>query len=497
MPSTSDITSIINKFQVSIEENISTWAQNRTPSGFRDAEMEVMDRCRYLADQIMVLILCQILRNATFNADVTMALRKSKIQMQHGGYKSTKVRLLGGSEVHLDKILYMKPKKKKGPGRKRGSGKRGKGAEAFFPLLAALGIFNKCTPALTEEIVHQVSSSESVRSARDALARRNIDFGHKETLDIFNKVSKGIVKQRNEELERILKTQKPITGVLAGKRVVVATDGGRIRIRTNKKGRKTKSGRRRFEAEWKEPKVITIYTIDADGKQDTGFSPLYDGTMGDADKVFDMLGGYLLALGGAQAEEVIFLGDGAKWIWNRVDSLSEMVGIAKERVTQVVDWYHAVETLWEIVRVRSTWSKKQHQKWIKKAKGLLSVGEITELLAMIQALCRGRKSKEISKHIDYFRRNTHRMQYSSCEKRKIPKGSGAIESAVRRIVNMRLKGNAKYWLRENAEGMLLMRSYLKSGRLENLLLSSREEKNKWWMTHLYPMEIPSLFKGVY
>ena len=477
---------------------MSVWTQSITPAGFRDTENEVMGLCRGLADQIIIFILCKILRDASFIVDVSTALRRSKIHMRHGGYKSTKVRLLGGSVAHFEKVLYMKPKKKKGtPGRKRGIGKRGKGSDAFFPMLAALGIFNKCTPALTEEMVYQVSSSESVRGARDSLARRNIDFGHKETLDVFNKVSKGLVQQRNEELERVLKSQEPLTTVLAGKRVVVATDGGRIRIRTNKKGRKTKSGRHGFEADWKEPKVITIYTIDQQGNLEKSFSPLYDGTMGDADKVFEMLTGYLIALGGAHAEELIVLGDGAKWIWNRVDSLSEKVGISRKRITQVVDWYHAVETLWEIVRARGAWSKKQQQKWIKKAKGLLAAGQITALLVQIRALCRGRKSKDISKHLDYFLRNVQRMQYASFKERNIPKGSGAIESAVRRIVNMRLKGNAKYWLRDNAEGMLLIRSYLKSGRLGGLLLSSREQKNEWWINHLYPAENHSLLGTLY
>jgi hypothetical protein len=46
----------------------------------------------------------------------------------------------------------------------------------------------------------------------------------------------------------------------------------------------------------------------------------------------------------------------------------------------------------------------------------------------------------------------------------LPIGSGAMESAIRRVVNLRLKGASIYWLRENAEAMLLLRSFYKSGR---------------------------------
>ena len=39
-----------------------------------------------------------------------------------------------------------------------------------------------------------------------------------------------------------------------------------------------------------------------------------------------------------------------------------------------------------------------------------------------------------------------------------------MESAIRRVVNLRLKGPAIFWHRESAEAMLMMRSYYKAGR---------------------------------
>ena len=40
-------------------------------------------------------------------------------------------------------------------------------------------------------------------------------------------------------------------------------------------------------------------------------------------------------------------------------------------------------------------------------------------------------------------------------RRGVPLGSGAIESAIRRVINLRLKGNSISWYEENAEGMLV------------------------------------------
>ena len=46
----------------------------------------------------------------------------------------------------------------------------------------------------------------------------------------------------------------------------------------------------------------------------------------------------------------------------------------------------------------------------------------------------------------------------------MPLGSGAIESAIRRVINLRLKGNSISWKKENAEGMLVLRCLVLSKR---------------------------------
>ena len=77
------------------------------------------------------------------------------------------------------------------------------------------------------------------------------------------------------------------------------------------------------------------------------------------------------------------------------------------------------------------------------------------------------------------------MQYRSFVARHIPRGSGAIESAVRRIVNLRLKSNAKFWKKSNAEGMILLRSYLKAGRFDDLVDWSISRSASWWVQAPY------------
>ncbi len=64
------------------------------------------------------------------------------------------------------------------------------------------------------------------------------------------------------------------------------------------------------------------------------------------------------------------------------------------------------------------------------------------------------------------------MSYHTIEVMGLPIGSGAMESAIRRVVNLRLKGSAIYWHLATAEAMLTLRSYFKAGRWNMLKTSA-------------------------
>jgi hypothetical protein len=49
------------------------------------------------------------------------------------------------------------------------------------------------------------------------------------------------------------------------------------------------------------------------------------------------------------------------------------------------------------------------------------------------------------------------LNYAKVLAHKLPIGSGAIESLIRQVINLRIKGNSKFWLKNNAEVMLHLR----------------------------------------
>ena len=84
----------------------------------------------------------------------------------------------------------------------------------------------------------------------------------------------------------------------------------------------------------------------------------------------------------------------------------------------------------------------------------------------VETLLGPRDTKDQKRWLNYFVKNglkNRRMDYSLSRTHHMPIGSGAIESALRRIINLCVKSNGMYWLRENAETMVRQRVWIKAG----------------------------------
>ena len=97
--------------------------------------------------------------------------------------------------------------------------------------------------------------------------------------------------------------------------------------------------------------------------------------------------------------------------------------------------------------------------------------QATSVIEEIKASLPRRRKRDQTTWLNYFR--THglkhrRIDYAAARSSQLPIGSGAVESAIRRVINLRVKSNATYWLRENAEAMIRLRAWIKAGRAESL-----------------------------
>jgi hypothetical protein len=333
---------------------------------------------------------------------------------------------------------------------------RGKAAKGMYPMLLVWGVHDRCSAAVVSEVSKLVAMLGSLEEVEQVLSDRGqpLDFKTIRTI-AYRFAARARAAQRVGGLNW--------GETVAGRRVVVSTDGGRIRIRTTKRGPKTAKGRNRYRTDWREPKLLIIYVADEKGQMDREFLAVIDGTLGGPDAIFKLLEFYLGELKVTTADKVLFVADGARWIWKRV-------GVNPDQVSELVDFYHAVEHLGKIAALQRRWTAAERQAWIGRQRRRLLKGGIEEVRAAIDAACGSHPGKALRRERDYFKQNggKGRMDYARVAALKLPIGSGAIESAIRRVVNLRLKGPSIYWRKTSAEAVLLLRSYYKAGRWNHL-----------------------------
>jgi hypothetical protein len=338
----------------------------------------------------------------------------------------------------------------------------GNSRRGLFPMLMLLGITGRYTPHMRKRMAKAAALLGSYDEAVMMLAEEGIDVSVNQLRDVT--AGMGQMLQR-------LTSQGSLTatGSVSGRRIVVSMDGGRVRLRERRRG-KTKKGRKRFSPKWREPRLFIIYAVDDDGRMADDFTPVIDGTLGSCDELFALLLAYLRGFKLIEAGRVLFVADGAAWIWRRIPKLVKSLGLPEEKVQQLIDFWHAMEYLGKIAESKLlTGVRKSH--WLKIQKKRLWRGEIGTVVEEIQSLIGPHATKDQKTWLNYFITHglTHRrMDYSRSRTHHMPIGSGAIESAVRRVINLRVKSNAVYWLRHNAETMIRLRAWIKAGRAEEL-----------------------------
>ena len=356
-----------------------------------------------------------------------------------------------------------------GPSLRTGRG-RGREGSGVYPELAVLGIQEGKSPALVRDIGRQTALLPSYAAAQQELAERGLVLNIKEVHGIGQHAGAAALTYRRRELE-LYRQGKLSAATGHGKRFAAMIDGGRTKLRKatrKQKGKgKSKTQKRRFRTDWREVKQIIVFEIDAQGRMKKGTKPILDGTFAGPDEILEVLAMRLHQVGAAQAEVVAFRSDGAPWIWERLQWVIRRLGLDAKQVSQGLDWCHAVhhvslalEPLLEGAERKRVFKKLR--KWLKQGSWRKVVGELLELGAEADLPEESPLWTEIA-YLDRHGEQGH-LDYATFRRRGLPLGSGAIESAIRRVINLRLKGNSIFWEEDNAEAMLVLRGLVLSCR---------------------------------
>lgn len=211
-----------------------------------------------------------------------------------------------------------------------------------------------------------------------------------------------------------------------------------------------------------EPKLLTIYVVNEQGKKvRTSSIPITnDGTYSGYQEFLKILEMYLVNLGISQAKQVLLIADGAEWIWIHIPPLLKKLKCPTETY-QLLDFYHAASHLKDFADAAFS-TDNERQQWFNKARKILKQGQTLDLMRNMGEFiseATGERCKILVRERNYILKAYRKrlLKYNEVAARKLPLGSGAVESLIRQVVNLRMKGNSKFWLQNNAEIMLHLR----------------------------------------
>jgi hypothetical protein len=155
------------------------------------------------------------------------------------------------------------------------------------------------------------------------------------------------------------------------------------------------------------------------------------------------------------------LGEGAPWIWN----LSDM---HFPGIPQLLDFYHAAEHLHQTAA--ALWPEAIANAWWHRRLDQLKAGELGNFFAALKLIAKRRETSDPAldpkRLLGYFEENRERLGYAEALRRKLPIGSGVVESAGRHIVQQRLKQSGMRWSLPGAQAVLNLRTRHRSGQFE-------------------------------
>jgi hypothetical protein len=447
----------------------------RDPASFAAVEREVHDQARHQADLYVAGLLAKASERPEMAEHIAGVTAAAEVPLRPVEKKKRPlvVRLLGGLAITV-MTLYCSPRARTGK-------RRGREGGGLYPELAAYRISEGSSPNVQAAVGRQVALLP-IEQARGELARHGLELDEKAVRRIAHELGAQMLASRTRDLLRFRRGECPAGEEFKGKRVVVAIDGGRVRVRTViKKVRIAgKIKRQPFKVEWREPKLVIIFETDAQGRMAKGCRPLIDGTLRGPDALIELVAFHLHRLGAAQAKVVTVTADGAPWIWARLDWVVAQVKLEPARVVEVLDGCHAVHHLSLALQALGL-SEEERGREYARLRRLLKAGWSRVVIKELEALAAGRpEDSAVWREIGYLIRHSEagRLRYDCFRCRGVPLGSGAIESTIRRVLNLRLKGTSLFWEEGNAEAVLQLRAAVLSGRWEERLERTREAMAK-------------------
>ena len=186
-----------------------------------------------------------------------------------------------------------------------------------------------------------------------------------------------------------------------------------------------------------------------------------------------------------RARQVVFLGDGAPWVW---ENCRQTFPDAAE----VLDFYHASEHVGQLASAihddDHTQAAVLRQRWCQQMHQTSPAGLLAETRKMIQTHPEWSTAKReaIDQQTRYLENNKSRTEYGQYRKNGWFIGSGVVEAGCKHVVGRRLKQSGMFWSQTGAENMLSLRCLVLGPHFDaawnarRRLLARKQAKARQW-----------------
>jgi hypothetical protein len=203
----------------------------------------------------------------------------------------------------------------------------------------------------------------------------------------------------------------------------------------------------RFEDGWHEMKAGAFWTTDIQGRAHA--LEYYTNTVS-ADEFSHLVWARAFARGANLAHELVFIADGARWIWRIVQQHFP-------NAIQIVDRYHASAYLVNIAHAAFGETTPQAKLWLDTQQAHLYEGRLASVLAACRALAH-LAPKPVADARSYFAANRTRLRYGKFRRMGLQIGSGSMESGCKQIALERLKIAGAQWSKDGARKLAKARA---------------------------------------
>ena len=447
---------MVVRFSVEVTPQVAEWQRRllKDPDTLEVIEHEV--RQQYLRGSGLLIagLLAAVMQSPEVIAASTRTRVEYSTPLAKPRERKIAIRLLGGVLMWAT-TLYCEPKR----GRFR---KPDDQATGLYIKLAQFGFGKKESPALESRIARQCALCPSFELAHDELKREGLSLSIKAVRRVAQQC--GDLRKATPEPEKRDESDNVVSDA---------------------PGRSKAQAKQSFDAEWRELKLATIFVHNENGRMVKKSKATIDGTFTGPDAMAEIVAMHLHRLGAAKAKSITFVSDGAVWIWDRIATIVKQAKIPDTvKIYQVLDNCHAVHHV-SLALKSLNLSDNDRMASYRDLRSRLRNGAWRSVVKELQQHAdKDDENEKLVTEISYLQRHGEagRLAYPFFKGLGLPLGSGAIESSIRRVINMRLKGNGIYWLKDNAESMLQLRSLVISHRWDERIQLMRIGKTSRCLT---------------